>query len=68
MGETDGYELSAKAIFKLWALWAKDPITDFIKDHIDIRYYNINYFDNDWRKTKMTGLAFYVHNLNGLFE
>lgn len=65
--ETDGYELRTKGIFKLWALWAKVPITDFLRDHIDIRYYNTNYFADDWRETKMTGLALYVHNLNSLF-
>lgn len=66
--ETSGYELRAKGIFKLWALWAKEPFTDFLRDHIDIRYYNTNYFDDhDWFETKMTGLALYVHNLNSLF-
>lgn len=66
--KTSGYELRAKGIFKLWALWAKDPFTDFLRDHIDIRYYNTNYFDDhDWFETKMTGLALYVHNLNSLF-
>ncbi|MBE0539337.1 MAG: hypothetical protein IH620_06465 [Ignavibacterium sp.] len=67
LAETGGYELRAKGIFKLWALWAKDPFTDFLRDHIDIRYYNTNYFADDWRETKMTGLALYVHNLNSLF-
>lgn len=66
--ETSGYELKAKGIFKLWALWAKDPFTDFLRDHIDIRYYNTNFFDNhEWAETKMTGHALYVHNLNSLF-
>ena len=66
--KTSGYELRAKGIFKLWALWAKDPFTDFLRDHIDIRYYSTNYFeDHDWFETKMTGLALYVHNLNSLF-
>lgn len=64
--ETGGYELRAKGLFKLWALWAKDPFTDFLRDHIDIRYYNTDYFD-DWRETKLTGLALYVHNINSLF-
>jgi len=67
VAETGGYELRTKGIFKLWALWAKDPFTDFLRDHIDIRYYNTDYFDADWRETKMTGLALYVHNLNSLF-
>jgi hypothetical protein len=66
--ETNGYEIRAKGIFKLWALWAKEPITDFIRDHFDIIYYNTNYFANHEFETKMTGLAFYVHNLNELFE
>lgn len=65
--ETGGFEIKTKGIFKLWALWAKDPITNFLRDHIDIRYYNTNYFSGDWRETKMTGLALYVHNINSLF-
>jgi len=65
---TNGYELRAKGLFKLCALWAKDPITNFLRDHIDIRYYNTNYLEYDYAETKMTGLAFYVHNLNELFE
>ena len=65
---TNGYELRAKGLFKLSALWVKDPITDFLRDHIDIIYYNTNYFEYDFTETKMTGLAFYVHNLNELFE
>ena len=64
----NGYELRAKGLFKLSALWAKNPITDFLRDHIDIIYYNTNYFEYDVTETKMTGLAFYVHNLNELFE
>ena len=66
--ETNGYEIRAKGLLKLCALWAKDPITDFLRDHIDIRYYNTDYFDYNAFQTKMTGLAFYVHNLNELFE
>lgn len=65
---TNGYELRAKGLFKLSALWAKNSITDFLRDHIDIIYYNTNYFEYDWTETKMTGLALYVHNLNELFE
>jgi len=65
--KTSGYELRAKGLLKLYALWAKDPITDFLRDHIDVRYYNTNFFDDAWNETKMTGLAFYVHNLNDLF-
>ncbi len=65
--ETNGYELRAKGIFKLWALWAKDPFTDFLRDHIDIRYYNTNFFADHYFESKMTGLALYVHNINSLF-
>ena len=66
--ETNGYEIRAKGLFKLWALWARDPITDFFRDHFDIRYYNTNYFANHDFETKMTGLAFYIQRLNELFE
>jgi hypothetical protein len=66
--KTNGVELRAKGLFKLYALWAKDPITDFIRDHIDIIYYHTNYFEYSDLETKMTGLAFYFHNLNELFE
>jgi hypothetical protein len=68
MRETNGYEIRAKGLLKLCALWAKDPITDFLRDHFDIRYYNTDYFDYHPLQTKMNGLAFYVHNLNELFE
>ena len=67
VAETGGYELRAKGLFKLFGLLEQSPIIDFLRDHIDIRYYNTNYFANDWRETKMTGLALYVHNLNSLF-
>ncbi|MBK9097970.1 MAG: hypothetical protein IPM14_07595 [bacterium] len=66
--KTNGYEIRAKGLLKLYALWARNPITDFLRDHFDIRYYNTNYFADAWNETKMTGLAFYVHNLNKLFE
>ena len=66
--ETNGFEIRAKGIFKLWALWANDPITDFLSDHFDVIYYNTNYFANHEFETKMTGLALYVHNLNEFFE
>ena len=66
--ETNGYEIRAKGLFKLWALWANEPITDFFRDHFDIIYYNTNYFADHEFETNMTGLAFYVHNLNELFE
>jgi hypothetical protein len=66
--KTNGYELRAKGLLKLCAMWAKRPITDFLRDHVDIRYYNTNYFADHELGTKMTGLALYVHNLNELFE
>lgn len=65
--KTNGYELRTKGLFKLWAMWAQDPITDFLRDHIDIRYYNTNFFADHYFETKMTGLALYVHNFNSLF-
>jgi len=66
--KTNGYELRVKGLLKLCALWAKHPVTDFLRDHVDIRYYNTNYFADHELETKMTGLALYVHNLNELFE
>jgi hypothetical protein len=66
--KTNGFEIRAKGLLKLCALWAKHPVTDFLRDHFDIRYYNTNYFTDAWNETKMTGLAFYIHNLNELFE
>jgi len=66
--ETNGYEIRAKGLFKLWALWANDPITDFFRDHFDIIYYNTTYFANIALETKMTGLSFYFHNLNELIK
>lgn len=65
--KTNGYELKAKGLLSLWALWAEDPITDFLRDHFDIRYYNTNYFADHFFETKLTGLAFYFHNINSLF-
>jgi hypothetical protein len=66
--KTNGYEFRLKGLLKVAALWAKHPVTDFLRDHFDIRYYNTNYFADHEFETKMTGLAFYVHNLNELFE
>lgn len=65
--KTNGFELRAKGLFKLYALWAKDPITEFLRDHIDIVYYNTNFFADHELETKMTGLALYLHNLDKLF-
>ena len=66
--KTNGYEFRAKGLLRILALWAKDPVTDFIRDHFDIRYYNTDFFADHPLETKMTGLAFYIHNLNELFE
>ncbi len=66
--KTNGFELRTNGLLKLIALWAKTPTTDFLRDHFDIRYYNTNYYDLSEFETKMTGLAFYIHNLNELFE
>ena len=66
--KTNGYELRARGLIKLCALWAKDPVTDFLRDHIDIIYYNTNFFEYDYAETKMTGLAIYFQGLNKLFE
>ncbi|MBE0572777.1 MAG: hypothetical protein IH618_14645 [Ignavibacteriaceae bacterium] len=65
--KTNGYEVRFKGFLKVAALWAKHPVTDFLRDHFDIIYYNTNYFADHDLETKMTGLAFYVHNLNELF-
>lgn len=65
--KTNGYEFRAKGLLKIYALWANDPITDFLRDHFDIRYYNTDYFADSGLETKMTGLAFYIHNLDSLF-
>ncbi len=65
--KTNGFELRAKGLFKLYALWAKDPITEFLRDHIDVVYYNTNFFADHELETKMTGLALYLHNLDKLF-
>ena len=66
--KTSGYEFRAKGLLRLYALWAKDPIADFIRDHIDIRYYNTDFFDGSSFETKITGLAFYIHNLDLLLK
>ena len=66
--KTNGYEFRAKGLLRILALWAKDPVTDFIRDHFNIRYYNTDFFADHPLETKMTGLAFYIHNLNELSE
>ncbi|MDY0083202.1 MAG: hypothetical protein RBR74_08485 [Ignavibacteriaceae bacterium] len=65
--KTNGFELKAKGLLKLIAMWTENSVTDFIRDHLDIRYYNTNYFAGHELETKMTGLAIYIHNLSELF-
>lgn len=65
--KTNGYEIRAKGLFKLYALWADDPITDFLRDHIDIVYYHTNFFAGHPFETEMSGLAFYFSNIQSLF-
>lgn len=66
--ETNGYEFRLKGLLKMYALWANTPVTDFLSDHFDIRYYNTNYFASHAFETQMTGLAFYFQGLNESFE
>jgi len=66
--ETNGYEFRLKGLLKMYALWANTPVTDFLSDHLDIRYYNTNYFANSSFETNITGLAIYFQGLNKLFE
>ena len=65
--KTNGYEIKSSGLFKLWALWANNPITDFISNHFDVRYYNTNFFADHEFETKMTGLAFHLKNIHKLF-
>jgi hypothetical protein len=65
--KTNGYEIKSSGLFKLWALWANDPITDFISNHFDVRYYNTKFFADHEFETRMTGLAFHIKNINKLF-
>lgn len=65
--KTNGYEVKTSGLFKLWALWANDPMTKFINDHFDIRYYNTTFFADHYFETKMTGLAFHLKNIHKLF-
>jgi hypothetical protein len=65
--KANGYELKLKGLLKAVAYWVNHPVTDFLRDHFDVRYYNTNFFADHEFETKMTGLAFYVHNLNDLF-
>lgn len=65
--KTNGYEIKSSGLFKLWAFWANNPITDFISNHFDVRYYNTNFFVDHEFETKMTGLAFHLKNIHKLF-
>ncbi len=65
--KTDGYEIRAKGLFKLYALWAIAPFTDFLRDHVDIAYYHTTFFSGDPFETEMNGLAFFFSNLENLF-
>ncbi len=65
--KTSGYELRTKGLFKLYAMWANDPITDFLRDHLDLVYYHTTFFDDNPMKTEMTGLAIFVSNIESLF-
>lgn len=65
--ETKGIGLRAKGLFKLYAYWANDPIMDFLAEHIDIRYYDTDYFSGHWLETNITGLSIHFHNITSLF-
>ncbi|MDT3696209.1 MAG: hypothetical protein ROY99_07425 [Ignavibacterium sp.] len=65
--KTTGYEINTRGLLKLCAFWTKHPVLDFISNHLEIRYYNTNYYSETQLETKMTGLAFYLRNLNSLF-
>jgi hypothetical protein len=65
--KTNGYEIRAKGLFKLYASWAESPFTDFLRDDIDIVYYHTTLFSEHPFETEMSGLAFYLYNLESLF-
>ena len=65
--KSNGFEFRTSGLFELLDLWTQTTITAFLRDHIDIRYYNSDYFVDSKNGTKMTGLALYVHKLNSLF-
>jgi len=65
--KTNGYQLKLEGLLKAFAYWVKHPITDFLRNHFDIRYYNTNYFAGHDLETKMTGLAFHLKNIHKLF-
>jgi hypothetical protein len=64
---TDGYEIRAKGMFKLWQWWVDSPITDFLSDHVDIVYYNSDFFVGNLQREKIEGLALKLHNLSSFF-
>lgn len=65
--ETKGIGLRAKGLFKLYAYWANHPVTDFLAEHIDIRYYDTDYFSGHWLETNIKGLSIHIQNFNSLF-
>lgn len=65
--KTNGYELKLKGLLKAVAYWVNHPVTDFLRDHFDVRYYNTNFFADHEFETKMTGLAFHLKNIHKLF-
>jgi hypothetical protein len=65
--KTNGYELKLKGLLKAVAYWVNHPVTDFLRDHFDVRYYNTKFFADHEFETRMTGLAFHIKNINKLF-
>ncbi|MBS4035450.1 MAG: hypothetical protein KGZ85_13345 [Ignavibacterium sp.] len=65
--KTNGYELKIKGLLKAVAYWVNHPVTNFLRDHFDVRYYNTNFFADHELETKMTGLAFHLKNIHKLF-
>ncbi len=65
--KTNGYEIRTKGLFKLYAWLVDTPFTDFLKNHIDIVYYNTTFFAGHPLETDMSGIAFYFSNLENLF-
>ncbi|QQS35046.1 MAG: hypothetical protein IPM56_12370 [Ignavibacteriales bacterium] len=66
--ETSGIGIRAKGLFKLYAYWANDPVTDFLAEHLDIRYYDTDYFSGDEIfETNITGLSIHFQNITSLF-
>lgn len=65
--KTNGYELKLKGLLTVAAHWANHPVTNFLRDHLDVRYYNTNFFAGHELETKMTGLALYIQNLHLIF-